>query len=62
MRKFNVLLKHKGKFVEYRDLTGKKAVELMRFLNGNKHLSVAYTKSHGITETLTLKEMEDVVL
>jgi len=34
----------------------------MRFLNGNKHLSVAYTKSHGITETLTLKEMEDVVL
>ena len=62
MRKFKVLLKNRGKWLAYKDLTGKQALDLMQSLLERGFRSTAYTKANGITEVLTLTEMQEVII
>lgn len=62
MRKFDVLLIHKGKKLAYRDLTGQKSIKLMKWLKDKNINCIAYTKASGIEAYLTLEQMIEVVL
>jgi hypothetical protein len=62
MRKFNVLLTHKKKKLVYYNLTGEKALRLMKSLSKRKFKCLAHTEANGVTEFLTLKEMQEAII
>ena len=58
MRTFTIIFKLKGKLTAYEFLPIDKAIKVMNFLTRNGFNPVCQTSANGITEQLTLKELE----
>lgn len=64
MRTFDILFKYRNKNTAYLnlELDGAKALKIMEHLNDLKLNPIAVTKSGDVTETLTLKEMRELII
>lgn len=62
MKKFDVVIRYKGKNIAYQNLTGERAIKTMEELKKRGFNPVAVTNANGITEQLNLKEMKQTII
>ena len=59
MRTFDIIILYKKKHLVYKNLTGEKALKLMKWLEP-KFVPFALTEANNIKEILSTKEMETI--